>query len=263
MFGKSNLFDIIKSVTSSTSSGSSSSSSYRSYGSGIVRGDDPIKNLKQSIETSTKIIEAIVEAPEDGAKKTAKKIAEAIKEDVQSRDPINTYTKDAEKVEKFIKKVKGEEIIEKVLPIAGCIVYCDLGSFEHTGIYIGGNRIIELDGGGRIRTVSPGTFLDSSLYRTSTKIYIACDNKGKVLYNPQIADRAVQMVGKSRNYNLIMDNCHQFTCGCIIDDFENSNNFFTFVEHTISTELNNGDHIKWLPWDRKYWFNISKWFKAL
>lgn len=141
---------------------------------------------------------------------------------------------------------------EKVKPVPGCIVRCDLalGAADHTGVYIGSNKIVELDGDGDIRMVTPGTFMDNSVQRTGISIYIACDQTGKVLYNGTIADRARTLVGSARNYQWILDNCHQFTSGCITNDFENADNFFWMLEDTISRRLNNGSPVKWLVWDR-------------
>ena len=42
------------------------------------------------------------------------------------------------------------------------VLYCDLacGFAEHSGIYIGNNQIVELNGGGDIAIVSPKEFID-------------------------------------------------------------------------------------------------------
>ena len=142
-------------------------------------------------------------------------------------------------------------IKKKVTPRSGCIVHCDLmvGNAEHSGVYAGGN-IIEVEGSGRIREVSPETFINSSAVRTAISIYIACDEDGEVLFDSDIAKRAKKELGKKRNYNVLMDNCHQFSSGCITGDFENSDNFFWMLTDTISKELNGGESIQWLVWDR-------------
>ena len=51
----------------------------------------------------------------------------------------------------------------KVMPKKGSVLYCDLtGSFlEHSGIYVGDNRIVHLNGKGEIEVVSPAEFLSS------------------------------------------------------------------------------------------------------
>lgn len=118
-------------------------------------------------------------------------------------------------------------------------------------MYIG-NEIIELDGEGKIRSVSPDKFLDSSVYRTGTKIFIACTETGEVLSDFEIKSRARGVLGKRREYNPILDNCHQFTSGCITGDFENSDSFFWMLVDTIEKEMNDGNNVVWIPWDREY-----------
>lgn len=142
-------------------------------------------------------------------------------------------------------------IKKKVTPVPGCIVHCDLafGNAEHSGVYAYG-EIIEVDGSGKIQAVSPDQFINKSVVRTAISIYIACDKDGDVLSNPSIAARAEKMQHKKRNYNLILDNCHQFTSGCITGDFENADNFFWMLEGTIKERLNDGKSIQWLVWDR-------------
>jgi hypothetical protein len=57
------------------------------------------------------------------------------------------------------------------------------------------------------------------------------------------------MTGSSINYNIVMNNCHQLTAGCITGEFDNPNNFFWFVEQTIAKEMNNDSEIEWRVWD--------------
>lgn len=152
----------------------------------------------------------------------------------------------------------GESFIDNVIkdrafPLDGCIVKCDLalGQAEHSGVYSGG-KIIELDGSGKIREIAPDTFIDSSTVRTAISIYIACDNEGNVLHDSATGVRAREMLGKKRNYNVILDNCHQFTSGCIQGSFENADNFFWMLEERIKNDMNQGEGIQWLVWDRNY-----------
>jgi cell wall-associated NlpC family hydrolase len=47
-----------------------------------------------------------------------------------------------------------------VSPVVGSVVYCDLAlTTEHSGIYVGENQIVHLDGDGDIQIVSPDDFL--------------------------------------------------------------------------------------------------------
>ena len=88
----------------------------------------------------------------------------------------------------------------------GSVLYCDLtGSFlEHSGIYVGDNRIVHLNGKGEIEAVSPAEFL--SLFALQD-IYVSC-MENSAIGSERVATRALSMVGKKRNYNLVMNNCH-------------------------------------------------------
>lgn len=134
---------------------------------------------------------------------------------------------------------------DKVSPVLGAILHCSLFGVEHTGIYVGNNNIVELNGDGTVRLTTPEGFISGT---NAISIYVACHGTSP-LGGAHIAERALEMVGKSRSYNFLMDNCHQFTVGCITGDFENSTNFFTFVESSIKKHMNGGSSINWRVWD--------------
>lgn len=106
---------------------------------------------------------------------------------------------------------------------AGSVVKTRLmGGFDHTGIYLGKDKIVELCGDGNIRIVSHKKFIkgdDDSLARMGIYIYVACaqDDNGNcyALAAPDIARRARQSVGETRDYHFIFENCHMFTEYCI------------------------------------------------
>jgi hypothetical protein len=117
---------------------------------------------------------------------------------------------------------------DSVWPVVGSVLYCDLafGYMEHSGIYIGNREIVHLSGKGKIEIVSPKQFIDGG---TACNIYVSCrDIRSVGLAN--VARRAKEMVGASRNYNFIIDNCHQFSAGCLTGDFKNSNNFLWMLK---------------------------------
>jgi len=134
---------------------------------------------------------------------------------------------------------------DKVIPIKGSIIHCSLFGVEHTGVYIGNGRIVELLGTGYIRETSVEGFIDGT---NAISIYVAC-NATSPLGSKVIANRAIRMIDKKRKYNLVMDNCHQFTAGCITGDFENYSNAFTFLENKIIKKMNSGNDIVWRVWD--------------
>ena len=110
--------------------------------------------------------------------------------------------------------------------VPGCIVVCDLaGSLaDHTGIYIGeNNRIVERNGDGKIKKVTPYDFMNSHGLRTGVNLYAAYSD-GKIISNPEISNRASAAVGDKSKYNLIFNNCHRFTAYCA-----------TGVQHDVTT----------------------------
>ncbi len=131
------------------------------------------------------------------------------------------------------------------MPEKGSVLYCDLsfGIAEHSDIYVGDNRIVHLNGKGEIEAVSPAAFLSPFVLQD---IYVSCMENSAV-GSERVATRALSMVGKKRNYNLVMNNCHQFTTGCLTEDFENSSNLLTFLKMQAKDTLGADT---WHLWDR-------------
>lgn len=148
--------------------------------------------------------------------------------------------------QKIIKSVFDNHFKDKVKPVRGSIVKCELYGFEHSGVYVGNGKIVELTGEGSIRLTDAAGFTEGT---NALTIYVACCNSGKPLAKRSVADRAVKKTGTNRNYNLALDNCHQFTAGCITGDFENPVNAFTMLHIEISSTLNDFDGCAWEPSD--------------
>lgn len=142
---------------------------------------------------------------------------------------------------------KGVDLIEDyfpdVRPVQGSVVYCDLflGVIEHTGIYIGANRIIHLAGNGKIEMVSPREFMSGT---SALNIYVSCHDSCAV-GNRRVSERAVMQMGTQRNYNFILENCHQFTSGCLTGDFQTSDTLLRFVKQNACQQLNANSWRKW------------------
>ena len=127
-----------------------------------------------------------------------------------------------------------ESFIDKVIrdtvdtPIPGSVVYCDLafGYADHSGIYIGIGQIVHLNSRGNIEIVSPEEFMEGT---TAMSIYVSCRG-GKPVGSRQVANRAISMIGSSRDYNFVFDNCHQFVAGCLSGNFNNSSNFLWMLK---------------------------------
>ena len=120
-------------------------------------------------------------------------------------------------------------------PIPGSVIRCKIagGITYHSGIYIGNNRIVELEGEGHIRTVSTYEFLSHPGPRTGFSSQVACDDAGNPLGSERVASRARAKIGDRVEYNLVTENCHKFTTGCLTGDFENDITLFTELEEII------------------------------
>ena len=133
---------------------------------------------------------------------------------------------------------------DSVQPEIGSVVYCDLafGYMDHSGIYVGNGRIAHLAGTGRIELVTPKKFIDGC---TAVSIYVSC-NEGAAVGCASVARRAMSMVGQRRSYNFLLDNCHQFTSGCLSGNFENSSNFLWMMKDDAKKRLRVNN---WRFWD--------------
>lgn len=136
---------------------------------------------------------------------------------------------------------------DKTRPVMGSIVFCDLAVVaEHSGIYVGKGKIAHLDGSGNIEIVTARQFMKRlGGLNPALSIYVSCDDDGAV-GSRSVAKRAKAMLGGERAYNLILDNCHQFTSGCITGDYGNSDNFLWMLKHTAEQEMG---ATCWRVWD--------------
>lgn len=133
-------------------------------------------------------------------------------------------------------------------PARGSVLYSAIltSVAEHSGIYIGDGQIVHLNGDGNIEAVSAMTFLNRlGGFATGISLFASCDQNGPVGCN-DVAERAISMIGETRNYGLLTDNCHQFSAGCLTGDFENSSNFLWMLKDQASTTLS-ATH--WASWD--------------
>lgn len=143
-----------------------------------------------------------------------------------------------EKVEKYIPF--------SVNPVPGSVVYCKLLTAHHSGVYLGDGRIAHLDGDGSIQSVTPRVFIDRlNGWNTGLLIYVSCCN-GQPIGCKNVATRAKKMIGKRREYNFILDNCHQFTAGCLTGSFDNPINFFWMLREKTNDILGADS---WRSWD--------------
>lgn len=117
----------------------------------------------------------------------------------------------------------------------GCILKCDLGVLlEHTGVYIGKGKIVGLNRHGQIKTETPKTFFPPGTNPESSKIYVACYGKtNEVLHAGHVARNAKKKINDKTQYNVLFNNCHRFTAGCITGNFESDVIAFSQLEEVI------------------------------
>ena len=149
---------------------------------------------------------------------------------------LNLLVKNAKN--QILESVKSHTIYPKVQPKVGSIVHCSLYGVQHSGIYIGENTIVNLERTGDITAVTPKDFVKNT---TALAIYVACDAENNVLHSEKIAQNAVHQIGKNLRYNVLINNCHKFTAGCILGDFNNLNLTFTALNSVIKSYFFNFD----------------------
>ena len=119
-----------------------------------------------------------------------------------------------------VSQIVDEFFVSSNKPEMGSIVYCNLAlAFEHTGIYVGRNKIVHLNGNGKIEEVGFNRFvnrLDGA--NPAISIYCAVDSNNEPISNRLVAERALSLLGTRRDYNLLLDNCHKFTYYCMTGD---------------------------------------------
>lgn len=123
-----------------------------------------------------------------------------------------------------IKHFPGEDATP-VRPCDGAIVCCGIfGVFQHTGIWVD-NQIVELNGNGLIRAISPRRFLAN---RSGSRIFIACDNNLAPMVAPDAADNAASRIFQYAEYDVLRNNCHRFTLSCLNGRVQNITRFAEF-----------------------------------
>ncbi len=195
-----------------------------------------VEELKDDIidvaENSLQAVEEFVENPLKHTIETVEEVAEA-----------TFYIAKANPIGNVIEGVI-DSFRDAVKPERGSILYTDLlfGTMEHSGIYIGDNKIVELNSNGVISIVTPQEFISGG---TGINIYVSCVDTDAVGSEPT-AQRAEQMIGTKKDYHFIVDNCHIFSSGCITGDFDNNETFLWMLQQNAKEYLNANT---WRIWD--------------
>lgn len=116
-------------------------------------------------------------------------------------------------VDSFINNV----FIEPVRPVVGSVVHCGLAvnKVEHSGIYVGYNKIVHLDGSGLVEIVTPEQFLNRlGGFNMAMSIFVS-SRDGAAVGVREAALMAKKMVGSKLEYSLLENNCHAFVSNCL------------------------------------------------
>jgi uncharacterized protein with von Willebrand factor type A (vWA) domain len=132
-------------------------------------------------------------------------------------NPITKLTMLGRMAFKPIKYFIDSRFRDKVTPVPGSVVYCDLWlAVEHSGIHVEGGRIsnIVVDGVAEstVRLSDASDFTGKSWL--GRKIYVSCDRHGAVGHDAA-AQRAASHLGERALYGLVIKNCHQFSTRCV------------------------------------------------
>ena len=120
------------------------------------------------------------------------------------------------------------------LPIGSILRVSLKFNTDHSGIYLGYGNIAELDGSGKIMVRSFDDFIKGDrTMRNGKNISVATDCSGNVLAKPEIARRAIKSLCQIRDYDVVTENCHRFTAGCITGNFTKDITFFSALEEVI------------------------------
>lgn len=131
----------------------------------------------------------------------------------------------------------------------GALVYTDLliGLGDHSGIYVGDGKIVALSGKGKVEVVDYDKFT-GGLTTVKRNIRLPVTISKGLTGSSLAAERALSKVGDQGDYNLLLDNCHQFCSGCYTGDFQNNDNFLWMLKDTVRKSLKEPFTV-WLQWD--------------
>lgn len=128
-----------------------------------------------------------------------------------------------------------------VTPVSGSIVCCEVYDvLDHSGVWVG-DRIIELNGNGLVRSVSPERFLHD---RSGNTIYVACDDDLAPVVFDGADQRASESIFQYRQYDLLKNNCHTF-----VSEMVSSQSSAVTLFRDLNQQLaqQHGQNITWLP----------------
>ena len=138
------------------------------------------------------------------------------------------------------------------------------GGTEHSGIFLGRNRVAELRGDGDLCNISLSEFVNGSdgdrvNMRSGTRIFAACDDEtGLPLASKKIVETARHFIENVRkvSYNIFCNNCHMFTASCVQGWLNHEQSFWDWMKNgtftidrldeVVSATMNGGRDIAWI-----------------
>jgi hypothetical protein len=128
------------------------------------------------------------------------------------------------------------------VPVPGAIVSCSVfKAFDHIGVWIEDDLIVELHGKGLVKAVSVRRFLEN---RSGDQLFVACDSVGQPLIVPETVRRAVAQVYNYWEYDVIDNNCYRFVWSCI-EEIDGKVASFSEFNHLLAKY-----HNKKVYWDK-------------
>ena len=135
-------------------------------------------------------------------------------------------------------------------------------ALEHTGVYLGANRVAELECDGTVSIVSLSDFINGGPndmpIRNGTRIFAACDAKTRKPLGSKLARATALKFSKSgfaAGYDFVRNNCHLFTAVCVSGLSPDDDAFKQLMgggvtsirrlEDILERELNDGRSIAW------------------
>ncbi|MDZ7857375.1 VWA domain-containing protein [Sphaerotilus sp.] len=106
---------------------------------------------------------------------------------------------------------------DKVTPVPGSVVYCDLWlAVEHSGIHVQDGKMsnIVVDGFAESTVCLSDAWDFTTKSKWGRKIYVSCDRDGPVGHDT-VAERAASHLGERAFYGLVVKNCHEFSTKCV------------------------------------------------
>ena len=142
----------------------------------------------------------------------------------------------------------------------GCILRSNMTVAWHSGIYVGDDRVVELQGTGIVEQVSLKIF--NQVPRITDPICeVLCNKNGVPCYLSNWAKNANLAQKKSIKYGYFSNNCHRFTISCILGN--NDNKLLTYSISDIENVVKGALHLDRVEWRKLYFAEETSFFHEM